>query len=204
MTTVQARCSMVTMNRETRLLLFFTGFAGFTLGLIIALCIHLATQAGVLFAQHQEWKREVYRTKYTRSIEESIVVVSAVSASVASFAIDSSRQYATVTAYSCGGLKTEAEIRMNCPSLLAGSPKTALGESPVPYATVACDKANLRRLFTLIINGEKVTVRCNDTGGAITGSGRFDLYVETVQEARAWGVQQIEYEVVEHTEVAER
>ena len=101
---------------------------------------------------------------------------------------------AKVSAYSCGGLKTEAEIRMNCPSLLSGQPKTATGETPIAYKTVACDRANLGKEFE--IEGIGI-VRCNDTGGAIKGSGRFDLYVETVAEARAFGVKEIAYTLVE-------
>lgn len=101
---------------------------------------------------------------------------------------------ARVTAYSCGGLKTEAEIRMNCPSLFSGSPKTATGTEPIAYQTVACDKANLGRTFYIDGIGE---VKCTDTGGAIKGAGRFDLYVATVQEAREFGVQHLAYSVKE-------
>lgn len=99
---------------------------------------------------------------------------------------------ATITAYSCGGLKTEAEIKMNCPSLLTGSPKTANGTEPIPYATMACDRANMGRTFWLDINGG-IKVVCTDRGSAINGYGRFDLYLPTVQEAREWGVQTREY-----------
>lgn len=97
---------------------------------------------------------------------------------------------ARVTAYSCGGLKTDAEIRMNCPSLLSGTPKTAMGTEPIPYRTMACDRANLGREFILEGIGR---VKCTDTGGAITGAGRFDLYVTNIKEARDWGVQEINY-----------
>jgi len=103
---------------------------------------------------------------------------------------------AKVSAYSCGGLKTEAEIRMNCPSLLSGQPKTATGETPIAYKTMACDRANLGKTFNLDINSG-IEIICNDTGGAIKGSGRFDLYVETVAEARAFGVKEIAYTLVE-------
>lgn len=101
---------------------------------------------------------------------------------------------ATITAYSCGNLKTDAEIRMNCPSLFSGSPKTANGTTPIPYKTMACDRANMGRVFEIEGVGE---VKCTDTGGAIKGAGRFDLYVQTVEEARAWGVQKREYRLVE-------
>jgi 3D (Asp-Asp-Asp) domain-containing protein len=36
-------------------------------------------------------------------------------------------------------------------------------------------------------------VKCEDTGGAIKGQGRFDLYVENVSEAYAYGTQYLEY-----------
>lgn len=101
---------------------------------------------------------------------------------------------AKVTAYSCGGLKTEAEIRMNCPSLFSGEPTTADGSVPQPYKTVACDRANLGKYFEIESVGR---VKCTDTGGAIKGAGRFDLYVTDVQEARQWGVKQLEYKVIE-------
>ena len=101
---------------------------------------------------------------------------------------------AKVTAYSCGGLKTEAEIRMNCPSLFSGEPTTADGSVPKPYKTVACDRANLGKYFEIESVGR---VKCTDTGGAIKGAGRFDLYVTDVQEARQWGVKQLEYTVIE-------
>lgn len=90
------------------------------------------------------------------------------------------------TAYSCGGLVTEEEIRMNCPSLFSGSPKTANGTTPVVGKTMACDRANMGRTFFIDGIGERT---CTDTGGAITGAGRFDIYLETVQEARKFGRQ---------------
>ena len=99
---------------------------------------------------------------------------------------------ARVSAYSCGGLTTEAEIRMNCPSLLSGEPKTATGSTPIPNKTMACDRANLGKQFE--INGEIWT--CNDTGGNIVGENRFDLYLETVDEARQFGVQYLAYSEV--------
>ena len=100
---------------------------------------------------------------------------------------------AKVSAYSCGGLTTEAEIRMNCPSLLSGKPRTATGSTPIAGKTMACDKANLGKQFE--INGDIWT--CNDTGGNIVGEGRFDLYLETVDEARQFGVQYLSYKLVE-------
>ncbi|OQB05613.1 MAG: hypothetical protein BWY19_00948 [bacterium ADurb.Bin212] len=99
---------------------------------------------------------------------------------------------AKVSAYSCGGLTTEAEIRMNCPSLLSGEPKTATGSTPIPNKTMACDRANLGKQFE--IDGQ-VWV-CNDLGGSIVGENRFDLYLETVDEARQFGVQYLAYSEV--------
>jgi len=100
---------------------------------------------------------------------------------------------AKVTAYSCGGLKTDAEIEMNCPSLKGGSPRTANGTTPIANKTMACDPANMGKSFNLEGYGEVV---CTDTGGAIKGAGRFDLYVENVAEAYAYGVQYLEYSEV--------
>jgi len=100
---------------------------------------------------------------------------------------------ARVTAYSCGGLTTEAEITMNCPSLRTGGPRTANGTTPIANKTMACDSANMGKTFELEGYGE---VTCTDTGGAIKGAGRFDLYVENVAEAYAYGVQYLEYSEV--------
>lgn len=97
---------------------------------------------------------------------------------------------ARVSAYSCGGLESNQEIMMNCPSLFSGSPKTADGSVPVPYQTMACDRANLGKSFYL--NGYGI-VKCTDTGRDIKGQGRFDLYVENVQAGYDFGVQYIEY-----------
>lgn len=98
---------------------------------------------------------------------------------------------AKVTAYSCGGLKTEAEIDMNCPSIRKyPNGRTNSGTTPRPYRTVACDRANLGKKFILDGIGE---VTCEDTGGAIKGAGRFDVYLPTVQEAREFGVQELLY-----------
>jgi len=103
-------------------------------------------------------------------------------------------RYAKITAYSCGGLKTQAEIDMNCPSLrYSKNGRTANGTEPIPYKTMACDPANMGRTFWIEGIGE---VTCTDTGGAIKQAGRFDLYLETVEEARAWGVQTREYRLL--------
>lgn len=101
---------------------------------------------------------------------------------------------AKVTAYSCGGLTTPEQIRMNCPSLKKyPKGRTSSGTTPRPYITVACARANMGKKFYLEGIGEVV---CEDTGGAIKGSGRFDLYVTNVQEARKFGVQTIKYREV--------
>lgn len=94
------------------------------------------------------------------------------------------------TAYSCGNLTTQAEIRMNCPSLFNGEPKTANGTTPIANKTMACDKANMGRTF--FIRGQGM-LTCSDTGGAIKGAGRFDIYLDTVEEARQFGKQTVEY-----------
>lgn len=102
---------------------------------------------------------------------------------------------ATITAYSCGGLTTQAEIDMNCPSLrYSQNGRTANGTEPIPYKTMACDPHNMGRKFLIEGIGE---VTCTDTGGAIRGSGRFDIFLPTVEEAREFGVQYLEYELVE-------
>lgn len=97
---------------------------------------------------------------------------------------------AHVTAYSCVGLETTKEILMNCPSILDGQPQTSSGTTPIPYKTMACDRANMGRTFDIEGIGQ---VKCTDTGGAIKGQGRFDLYLPTVQEARQFGVQYLSY-----------
>lgn len=77
---------------------------------------------------------------------------------------------------------------MNCPNGI-----TATGTVPKPKKTVACDPSNLGRTFHLEGIGQ---VTCEDTGGAIKGAGRFDLYVDSIQEAKQWGVRNIPYEVL--------
>ena len=127
-----------------------------------------------------------------RSIRKSVVVQKTVFKEVERI-VEVKIRTAKVTAYSCGGLETEAEILMNCPSLLRGTPRTANGTEPVPMVTMACDKANMGKTFDLEGIGK---VTCTDTGGAINGAGRFDLYVHSVQEARSWGVKYIEYQEI--------
>lgn len=91
---------------------------------------------------------------------------------------------AKVSAYSCGGIINEADRQMNCPNGI-----TTSGTKPKAYHTMACDKANLGKKFE--INGTVWT--CEDTGGAIKGAGRFDIYLPTIQEAREFGVQHLAY-----------
>ncbi len=98
---------------------------------------------------------------------------------------------AKVTAYSCGGINTDAELEMNCPSLKKGQPKTANGTTPLPYKTMACDRSLLGKSFDLKGIG---TVTCTDLGGAIKGDSRFDLYVYDINEAMKWGTQYVIYE----------
>lgn len=101
---------------------------------------------------------------------------------------------ASVTAYSCGGLTSEADILMNCPSLFYGEPKTANGTTPIANETMACDASLMGRSY--MIEGLGVFT-CTDTGGAIKGEGRFDLYLNDVIEARNFGKQHLIYYQVE-------
>lgn len=97
---------------------------------------------------------------------------------------------ASVTAYSCGGLTSETDILMNCPSLFYGEPKTANGTTPIANKTMACDASLMGRSY--MIEGLGVFT-CTDTGGAIKGEGRFDLYLNNVKEAREFGKQYLIY-----------
>ena len=99
-----------------------------------------------------------------------------------------------LTAYSCNGITNDAERRMNCPSTFNGSPKTANGTEPIVDKTMACDPANMGRTFYIEGIGERT---CTDTGGAIKGSGRFDLYVSDIQTARQFGVQYANYTLID-------
>jgi len=165
---------------------------GLLVGIVISTIIYKANEPQVLEGQgtiirsQSQWKRKTYAKKYNQAVEKHLVELK-----------DQKEaepiKKAKVSAYSCGGLKTEAEIKMNCPSLLRGGPKTATGTTPRPGVTVACDRANLGREFEIDGVGK---VKCEDTGGAIKGSNRFDLYVGTVAEARQFGVQNISYKLV--------
>jgi 3D (Asp-Asp-Asp) domain-containing protein len=96
------------------------------------------------------------------------------------------------TAYSCIGITDKYHLEMNCPSLkYYKNGRTSNGTEPVPYRTMACDKANMGRKF--MIEGFDEPFTCTDTGGAIKGSGRFDLYFGSINEAYKWGKQEVRY-----------
>lgn len=102
---------------------------------------------------------------------------------------------AKITAYSCNGIKDDYHLMMNCPSVKwYGEPKTANGTTPIVDKTMACDKANMGRTFEIKGVGLRT---CSDTGGAIKGAGRFDLYVKDINTAYSWGVQELEYRLIE-------
>ncbi len=122
---------------------------------------------------------------------ETAVAGQALTADTPSILIKPTYKTGKVTAYSCGGLKNEAEIDMNCPSIRRHpNGKTSSGTTPRAYITVACDREYMGQKFILDGIGE---VTCEDTGGAIKGEGRFDLYLPTIKEARQWGVQELMY-----------
>ena len=143
--------------------------------LIFVYAYFLYTQHNTLQAQYNEIDR----------IESSIVVSKKVARDVQVF-----DKIGEVTAYSCGNLKTQSQILMNCPSLLDGEPTTSSGTTPIPGKTMACDKANMGRKFE--IDGIGI-LDCTDTGGAIAGPGRFDIYLETYEEAIEFGRQTLRY-----------
>jgi 3D (Asp-Asp-Asp) domain-containing protein len=95
---------------------------------------------------------------------------------------------AKVTAYSCGGITTWEDQMINCPNGV-----TATGVKP-KVGMMACDRINLGKTFYLEGYGE---LTCTDVGGSIEGQGRFDIYLETIQEAKEFGVKQIAYKLVE-------
>lgn len=95
---------------------------------------------------------------------------------------------AKITAYTCDPVMTPEQKAMNCPNGI-----TATGTVP-KYGTLACDKYNLGRSFE--IEGLNGVFKCEDRGGAINGSGRFDLFLPTIQDARQWGIKHLEYREV--------
>ena len=175
-------------NKLIKKVLIITGISGLTLGLLIVALVQV---------------NNFYKDNYLefRSPLQSPIVVKAREMpqnDEIEEEVDDSQQeeqeaetaeikVGRITAYSCGGITTEAERKMNCPNGI-----TATGTTPKPYHTMACDRANLGKQFE--INGHIWT--CEDTGGAIEGEGRFDIYLETVDEARQFGVQYLAYKLV--------
>lgn len=157
---------------------------GFLIGLIIALSWSLLSGFKQAESLIDSEKKDTYIKKYDEAVNRLD------RAGEGDSSLPVPPKIALVTAYSCGGLTTEALIKMNCPSLVYGGPKTASGTIPTPSLTVACDPANLGRRFHLANIGEVV---CEDTGGSIKGAGRFDIYLSTLGEAREFGVQYLEY-----------
>lgn len=101
---------------------------------------------------------------------------------------------AKITAYSCNGITDKYHLEMNCPSIrIVGEPRTANGTAPIIDKTMACDPANMGRTFEIEGLGLRT---CTDTGGAIKGAGRFDLYVSDIQTAYAWGTRELQYKLV--------
>ena len=83
---------------------------------------------------------------------------------------------------------------MNCPSLKHyPTPRTANGTEPIIDKTMACDPANMGRVFEIRGLGRRT---CTDTGGDIKGAGRFDLYVESINVAYQWGTKTVEYKLI--------
>lgn len=77
---------------------------------------------------------------------------------------------------------------MNCPN-----GHTATGTVPHPQRTVACPRELLGKTIIIHGIGER---RCEDTGGAIK-TGRIDLYVGSIPEAYAFGVQERTYSLID-------
>jgi len=100
-----------------------------------------------------------------------------------------------ITAYSCNGIEDQYHLDMNCPSIkVYGEPRTANGTAPIIDQTMACDPANMGRTFEI----EGVGIRtCTDTGGAIKGAGRFDLYVKDIKTAYTIN-REVKYRLIEN------
>jgi 3D (Asp-Asp-Asp) domain-containing protein len=89
------------------------------------------------------------------------------------------------TAYSCDK-SMSAQMRMlNCPNGI-----TATGTVPKHKKTGACAKENIGKKFYIETIG---AVTCEDTGGAIKGIGRFDIYMDSYAQAIAFGGKRINY-----------
>lgn len=133
-------------------------------------------------------------TAYESALEESIILTSK--------PLDSSKwekvpdshinhstgNVATITSYSCSGLKTASEILMNCPNGV-----TASGTIPTPDYTAACERNLLGKSVFIAGVGER---KCEDLGGGI-GSNHIDLYVSDVSIAREWGVRKLSYTILD-------
>lgn len=94
---------------------------------------------------------------------------------------------ASVSAYSCGGIKNEAQRKMNCPN---GT--TAMGTVPKAGRTVACDRNLKGKTIEIEGVGQRV---CEDVFGNKTYR-KIDLYVSTIQEAKRWGRKNLKYRVL--------
>jgi 3D (Asp-Asp-Asp) domain-containing protein len=173
MVDMKARSRLQKRSRKQKVILISTAILGLLIGYILA--VNISSKQKVQEVRSIPNSASVTIVEQVHASEEIVIEEVLI---------------AKVTAYSCGGLKTEAEIKMNCPSLLSGKPRTADGSVPVAYKTVACDRANLGKYFDIESVGR---VKCTDTGGSINGAGRFDLYVTDVAEARKWGVKQLSY-----------
>ena len=95
---------------------------------------------------------------------------------------------AEVTAYTCDPTMTPKQKAVNCPNGV-----TASGQKPTAGLTIACDRANLGKTFDIQGIGERT---CTDIGGAVKGSGRFDLFVDTLDEAINFGKQNLKYKLL--------
>ena len=94
----------------------------------------------------------------------------------------------TFTAYSCRGITTEAEKLMNCPNGITSS-----GTKPEAGVTLACDPELKGKDVYLPELG--TVLKCEDLGSRIVGD-RFDIYLDTIQEAYEWGVREMRYKIL--------
>ena len=95
---------------------------------------------------------------------------------------------AEVTAYTCDPNMTPEQKAVNCPNGV-----TASGQKPKAGVTIACDRANLGKTFNIQGYGERT---CTDIGGMVKGAGRFDLFVDTLDEAINFGKQNLKYKLL--------
>lgn len=72
--------------------------------------------------------------------------------------------------------------------------KTSTGTIPTEGRTIATDQSVIPAGTHVIINGHEYIAE--DTGGAIKGN-RIDIFFDTHEEAVAWGVQELEVDVIE-------